>query len=94
MIRDKEKGKAKTTLYKPREGGINKNLNRFTPTQMEWIRKTCGEYLDFFNYNKGETNFFEGLPERTNGPSFDKLKEMTLRLACNPETATSKFGLF
>ena len=56
-----------TQLYKPREGGVNKNAFRFTESQMSFIKKELDTILRFFNY---EAEF--GL-EKTDGEDFRAL---------------------
>jgi len=62
LMRKKAVGKIQTQLYKPRDASVNnKNLNRFSSAQIQWITAELGSLLDFFEYNFGNTNFFPAI---------------------------------
>lgn len=44
------KGKKATHVYKPRSGGINKNLKNYQPHQIEYTKYLNEELLHFFGY--------------------------------------------
>ena len=58
--------KNKVQLYKPREGGINKNVNRYSEVKcgdgdkslLDFANELFAELIPVFKYNDGETNFF------------------------------------
>ena len=51
-------------LYKPRSGKANANLKYYNPEQLEFVKQTCREYINFLGYSKvpgqdNDTGFFE-----------------------------------
>lgn len=58
-------GAKSTQIYKPRVGGSNKNLQNYTPEQLEYQYKVNEDLLHFFGYVVDEKN-----PEN-NTPFFD-----------------------
>ncbi len=51
-------------LYKPRSGKANSNLKYYSPEQLEYVKTTCREYINFLGYSKvpgedNDTGFFE-----------------------------------
>jgi Sulfotransferase domain len=52
------------THYKPRSGQANANLKYYSAEQLEYVKETCREYINFLGYSKtpgqeNETGFFE-----------------------------------
>ena len=42
--------KSKTTHYKPRTGGFNKNLELYKKKHLDLIKIKCQKYLKYFDY--------------------------------------------
>ena len=59
-----EQNKSASQLYKPRSGKVNSNLKYYSEEQLEYIKTTCREYINFLGYSKepgqeNDTGFFE-----------------------------------
>lgn len=54
-------GSSGNTLYKPRQGGVNKNKHRYSEEQMAFIMENLEEQLNFWGYTKipGEEHDYE-----------------------------------
>ncbi|MFS8160579.1 MAG: hypothetical protein ACMG6E_10325 [Candidatus Roizmanbacteria bacterium] len=51
-------------MYKPRSGKANSNLKYYSPDQLQYVKDTCREYINFLGYSnapgeENETGFFE-----------------------------------
>ncbi|CDW90322.1 fbox domain containing protein [Stylonychia lemnae] len=93
-------GSKGNTLYKPRQGGINKNKDKYTESQMKYIMDNLEDLLNFFGYtdHQGVKNDFEFFTYGENASQessdkfegFRKLNEQTWNyLMNNPEKAAS-----
>jgi hypothetical protein len=57
-INDSVKKAKKPQFYKPRQGGINLNIHRYSDEQINMLKTTYRDHLNYFGYTK--------LPSKTN----------------------------
>ena len=76
-------GKDATVVYKPRSGGINKNLSNYKPEQLEYTKNYNEDMIHFFGYaedgkEENRTPFFDyqGKAKPENVAMMNQFKEM------------------
>ena len=52
-----KQGHNASVIYKPRSGGtVNRNLHRYTPELMDYIKQVAGDLIVYFGYASYEEN--------------------------------------
>ena len=92
-------GKAGTQVYKPRSGGVNKNLMNYTKEQIQYQKDMNEELLHLFGYvedGKEDNNTpffdFEGKAKEENVKKIGAFKELNVKAMENSLAQIKKHG--
>ena len=59
-------GAKKNQAYKPRQGGVNKNLKNYRPQQIDYVKEVNEEIFHIFGYaNMSNEKAFQDVPNNT-----------------------------